>query len=671
MICACIGAAFAAVAAAAPSASLGEDVDAFGRMPTLRHVSVSPSGNRVAALYRDGGAEEYSFIVFEYGDQFQMRYAGKQNEQFRVSEPHWMRDDRIVFSVRFGAMRHRTDTVETRLMSLDVETGEIIPLFDAEQRQGVAETRGSIAAPVQIQDRIVSLTRQDPDSLLVQYWNGDVYGKINHVYEVDVDRTKRHKRVHKGRDDIYDWKADELGEIRSGWGLEGGKEPRLRMLDSRGKWQDRSRRVAEDAPTFSVLGFPRAPGKAFVASAHETETAALYLYDVDSDRFEEQLFHSPVSDVYGVYQQRGTGEALGVIYAEDESLIHWFGQNFVRDAIDVMERTFPGRAVTLTDLNAEQTHAVFLVDGTNEAGSYYIFDIANRQVTALPTQYPTLEGRAMGAVVRVDYEARDGLSIPAYLTLPPGLSLTDAKDLPFVVMPHGGPTARSFAQFDWRTQFLASRGYGVLQMNFRGSSGYGEAFRKAGDRQWGQAMQDDITDGAEWLVAQGYADGDRLAIMGGSYGGYASLMGVVKTPDLYQCSVAYGAVTDLHALLRDTQRYRGGEYMTRHIGTLWSDRAMHRENSPMLRADAIKVPVLLVHGEDDRVVDVNQSRGMASALKRSGTPHRYVELPAGSHYVDVGDNRMVFLREVGSFLSECLGGPEERADSGAAADPRG
>ncbi|WP_031552664.1 alpha/beta hydrolase family protein [Parvularcula oceani] len=658
MIIAYLGAGLLALAAA--SAAAETDVEAFGRMPTLQDVSVSPSGERVAALYRGDRDEEYSFVVFGGGgaqDAMQIVFEVRQSEKFRVSDPIWMRDDRIVFSLRFNAERYRTDTVETRLMSLDVNTGEIIPLFKTERRRQIGSTIDEAGIPVQIQTDIVSLTRQDPGSLLVQYWKEGT----THVYKVDVDKTRRHERVHRGRSDIYDWQADETGEIRSGWGLgnehwglAGEKEPRLRMLDSRGDWQDRTERVGEDKPVFRVLGFPRTPGKAFVASTHETETEALYLYDVDADRFEKQLFHSPVSDVYSVIQQRGTGEALGVTYADDEGDIHWFGENFVREVLEDMNRTFEGKSVTLKSLNPEQTHAVLFIDGTNEPGGYYIFDIEARRVIALPLQYPALAGRAMGDVFRVDYEARDGLSIPAYVTLPPGLSLEDAENLPFVVMPHGGPTARSFAQFDWRTQFLAARGYGVLQMNFRGSDGYGEAFRAAGERQWGQAMQDDITDGAAWLVEQGHADPERLAIMGGSYGGYAALMGTVKTPELFSCAVAYNAVSNLPALVRDENRYVGGRYRTRHIGRLWSDRRMLRENSPAMQADAIEVPILLVHGEDDRVVSFDQGEDMRRALERADVPHRWLALPKGSHQLDVGDNRMTFLAAVDDFLGDCL-----------------
>ncbi|MEM1398020.1 MAG: prolyl oligopeptidase family serine peptidase, partial [Pseudomonadota bacterium] len=173
---------------------------------------------------------------------------------------------------------------------------------------------------------------------------------------------------------------------------------------------------------------------------------------------------------------------------------------------------------------------------------------------------------------------------------------------------------------------------------------------------WGQSMQDDITDGANWLVENGYADANRLAILGGSYGGYAALMGAVKTPDLYQCAVSFAGVTDLPARLKRIRAYIGGRAAEQYIGNLWTDRDKLRENSPALQADKITKPILLIHGEDDRIVDVNQSRKMRGALKRRNKDFKYIELPNGSHGLRTYKNRLTFLKETEAFLSDCLDG---------------
>jgi len=193
-----------------------------------------------------------------------------------------------------------------------------------------------------------------------------------------------------------------------------------------------------------------------------------------------------------------------------------------------------------------------------------------------------------------------------------------------------------------------------LQMNFRGSSGYGEEFMAAGDKQWGQAMQDDITDGSKWLVSAGIADPERIAISGSSYGGYAALMGAVKTPDLYQCAISFAGVTDLPDLIRDARNYVNGRYSTRHIGNLWREGPMLRENSPARRAEDISIPILLMHGEKDRVVDPAQSRKMARTLQRMNKDVTYIEFENGDHYLSLYANRLRFLEETERFLSRCL-----------------
>nr|WP_269815615.1 prolyl oligopeptidase family serine peptidase [Parvularcula mediterranea] len=275
-------------------------------------------------------------------------------------------------------------------------------------------------------------------------------------------------------------------------------------------------------------------------------------------------------------------------------------------------------------------------------------------MSELPSQYPALDDATLGEVIVTSYKARDGLDIQAFVTLPPGMgSLEEAKNLPFALLPHGGPTARDFYGFDWLAQFLAHQGFGVMQMNFRGSSGYGEEFKSAGDRQWGQAMQDDITDGAKWLIGEGMADAGKTSIIGASYGGYAALMGAVKTPDLYRCAVAINAVTDLPKILKDGKDYVGGTYGTRHIGRLWGDRKMLAENSPARRADDIKIPTLIIMSEEDRVVRPDHSEDMHRALKRAGKDTKLVTLPKGSHYLNVGTNRITMLREMDGFLSRC------------------
>jgi dipeptidyl aminopeptidase/acylaminoacyl peptidase len=200
--------------------------------------------------------------------------------------------------------------------------------------------------------------------------------------------------------------------------------------------------------------------------------------------------------------------------------------------------------------------------------------------------------------------------------------------------------------FNYWTQFLVSRGWNVLQVNFRGSSGYGGDFLQAGFKRWGFEMQDDLTDAAQYVIGQGIADPERICIVGGSYGGYAALMGVVKTPEFFRCAVSFAAVSDLQSLLEERRQFLGYELgAERQLGSLWSDRGRLKATSPVNHADKIRTPLLIVHGAEDRVVPVEQSRAMVEALKDAGfTRMRYVELPDGDHHLSRQDDRLTFFR---------------------------
>jgi dipeptidyl aminopeptidase/acylaminoacyl peptidase len=252
----------------------------------------------------------------------------------------------------------------------------------------------------------------------------------------------------------------------------------------------------------------------------------------------------------------------------------------------------------------------------------------------------------------VDYVARDGLAIPAYLTLPSGI---EPRQLPAIALVHGGPWSRDTIDWDPEVQLLANRGYAVLQVNFRGSSGLGESHLRAGYREWGQKIQDDITDGVKWLIAQGVADPDRVGIVGTSYGGYAALVGLVKTPRLYRAGVAYAPVTDIELMISDDRWYEWGyEWHQTMVGGERGDKSRLRENSPLRRVAEITVPVLIGHGTDDQRVHVRQSQRMAEALKAAGKDYQYLECPDEIHGFLVEANRIRWYATLIEFLDRNL-----------------
>jgi dipeptidyl aminopeptidase/acylaminoacyl peptidase len=256
----------------------------------------------------------------------------------------------------------------------------------------------------------------------------------------------------------------------------------------------------------------------------------------------------------------------------------------------------------------------------------------------------TIGLKRMHPVRTIRYKARDGLEIPAVLTLPAGL---EARALPVVVMPHGGPFARDSETWDWWAQFLADRGYAVVQPNYRGSAGYGTAFAEKGQGQWGLAMQDDLNDALAFLVRAGIADPKRAAMVGASYGGYAAMRAAQRDGALYRCAVAFAGVSDLPALLRYDSRFlntgRGIDWLRKQAPDL-------RAVSPINFPGQFSIPILLVHGKKDQRVPVKQSRELAEKLSKAGKSVKYVEQPQGDQYVSREADRLQFLTELEAFL---------------------
>jgi dipeptidyl aminopeptidase/acylaminoacyl peptidase len=366
------------------------------------------------------------------------------------------------------------------------------------------------------------------------------------------------------------------------------------------------------------------------------------------------LAEEPDADITGVYTDPHTGAIVGVYVGGTSAKVHWLDSS-VQHRQEALQRAFPGREVDIYGWTLDGTKTLARVETPSNAPVYYLVDFTTHRADIAAEEYPALAGVALGEVKGISYKARDGTEIPAYLTMPPTKS---AAPLPLVVLPHGGPQARDYLTFDWLVQFLASRGYVVLQPQFRGSTGFGDAFREAGYRQWGGLMQDDITDGVRAMIDQGIADAHRICIVGASYGGYAALAGAAFTPDLYSCAVSISGVSDLPALMRESVPIYGGALSTSlsdwkmRIGAP-NDSALTTK-SPINSVKTIKIPVLIVYGTGDGVVPNEQSERMARALKSAGKSVTVSVLQGEDHWLSRTETRLQVLKDLDAFLGEHL-----------------
>jgi dipeptidyl aminopeptidase/acylaminoacyl peptidase len=383
-------------------------------------------------------------------------------------------------------------------------------------------------------------------------------------------------------------------------------------------------------------------------------TTALYALDLNTGKFGDPLFDNPSYDLDHVLRDDRTGRVIGVAWSDDGMEHRYFDTRY-QQRQDALEHAFPGMSVEIVSMSAASDIMLVSVTGPKSPVTYYYFDARTSRADLIGSTYPDLTDKDLGEVRPYPYKARDGLDIHAYLTLPPG---KPATRLPVVVMPHGGPDARDDMEFDWWSQFLANRGYAVLRPNFRGSSGYGDAFTQAGLHQWGLKMQDDITDGVKKLIADGIADPKRICIVGASYGGYAALAGAAFTPDLYACAVSVAGVSDLEAL-QGTDDDEPVTEMTRfwslRIGDMKTDSVRIRATSPAQHVDAIRIPILLMASEGDRTVPYSQSVAMNDALKKAGKTVRFVTLEGDDHYLALAATRVRILRETEAFLKQYIG----------------
>lgn len=604
--------------------------------PILTRPALSASGRLVAALSYDGDVPVLVVLGLEPGQEpWLVTMEGWRVEWFR-----WLGDERILLGAISVGRSGRATGFRSRLM-----------LVDPAQRKLKLMLRGhKEAAAVGFEHTLLATLPDDPKRVLVDL--NPRYTGLAEARLLTLGKSRYIGRlVQAAVPEVSVMQADANGVVRAGWGIRARADRRvLKLRNGKGQWIDYSDRVQDDG--FVVQALPTADlDTVYVVSDHEHDLGALYEFSVSQGTFGEMLAQSDASEIVGV-SLSPDGTVLEAVYFGSEKVPDLFLNPWLARLYTKLDEILPGMTNTIVSSTPDRSRALIVSTSSTQAPQFWVFDRATMSLNPFAASYPSLVGQPLARTVSETYKARDGLSIQAYITRP--VASAAGQQLPFVVLPHGGPHSRDFLRFDWLVQLLASQGFGVLQMNFRGSTGYGRKFEEAGQQQWGQAMQNDITDGTRWLIEQGYADVDRIAIAGGSYGGYAALMGVVREPELYRCAVSLNGVTDLPELLAEAYEYEGGRFLFRHIGRLWQDRVSLRSNSPAQQAARIQVPVLLAHGTEDLVVNVNQSRRMQQSLERAGATYRYLELPEGDHYLSRPSNRLAFSEALLRFLAEHL-----------------
>jgi dipeptidyl aminopeptidase/acylaminoacyl peptidase len=643
--------------ASATIADSGPELAAkFGALESIQQISMSPNGNLVSFVAPVAGASALYISDLSLGGQPRpiLRVSSSDGQ---LSFCDWVTDTRLTCSLR-GAVSDGLQLIGySRMIALDADGTNAVRLSSRTNTRslGFMQHGGQVIDwDIREKPGAVLMTRDFiPEESTGTHIQHDEDGLG--VEEVD-SQTLRRRTVEQARRDAFDYISDGHGTVRI-MGMQGHTDSgylrdRVKYLYRRvgsRDWDDLSEQSAsgERESGFTPLAVDSASNVVFGLDDHDGFDA-LYSISLDGTRTRNLVLSRPDVDIDSLITIGRDNRVVGASYATERRTTEFFDPA-LRSLSAALSRALPGNpSVSFIDASRDEAFLLVLVSSDTNPGMFYRYTKATRRLEELLPVRVELAGIPLAPMRPVSYAAADGTQIPAYLTLPPG---SDGKNLPAIVMPHGGPGARDEWGFDWLVQYYAARGYAVLQPNFRGSTGYGSAwYQRNGFRSWRVAIGD-VNDAGRWLVTQGIAAPDKLGIVGWSYGGYAALQTSVLDPDLFKAIVAIAPVTDLERLRQESAGYTNFPQVDQYIGN-----GPHvREGSPAQNVDRIKAPVLLFHGTRDQNVGVAESRLMADRLRDAGKQVTYVEFDDLAHSLSNAAARTRLLNESDAFLRRSMG----------------
>jgi dipeptidyl aminopeptidase/acylaminoacyl peptidase len=499
---------------------------------------------------------------------------------------------------------------------------------------------------------IIDELESDPEHMLIDMNKRDA--RVFDVYRININ-TGQMEMIAQNPGNITGWMTDHDGKLRIALTTDGVNTSVL-FRDSE-KDDFKALITTSFKETITPLFFTFDNKNLYVSSNIGRDKAAIFEYDVKNKKNIRLLYEHPEVDVDSLMKSDKRKKITGTYYYTEKLHYHFFDEN--REQLqEELEKRLPGYEVRVSSLSKDETKVLVRTYSDRSLGSYYYLNRDSNEFMKLVDVSPWLIEDEMSEMKPVSYTSRDGLTIHGYLTLPKGIK---AKNLPVIINPHGGPWARDTWGFIPEVQFLANRGYAVLQMNFRTSTGYGRKFWEAGFKQNGLAIQDDITDGVNWLIDEGIADPERVGIYGGSYGGYCTLAGVAFTPDLYACGVDYVGISSWFTILEGIPPYWEPmrEMFYEMVGDPEKDRELLEKTSPLFHADKIKAPLFVAQGANDPRVNIKESDQIVDALKKRGVEVEYMIKENEGHGFRNEENRFDFYRAMEKFLAKHLGGRAE------------
>ncbi len=625
-------------------------IELFTAHSEFKSMQLSPDGKHIAFTFEEKDNEIKMAIITSDMKKITMAFGRGENKH--VINPFWANNSRVVFNIIKNTGTFVKSSFNPFTVAVNVDGKKRRRLFDDSRRSGF---------------QIINTLRNDPNFILVAKSHFTERGGIK-INRLNINNGKlKYMDViphAKGRGRIVRVGVDNDGEVRIAVELDPG-ENKYDFDDDittfhykvGGAWS-KTKLVSQrkDAKIERALGFNRDNTKYYFISnldMPKNDTRGVFSFDFETKNIKLEFRHPDV-DVDGAI--RGPkGEVLGVNYSPGYPARHYFDKN--DDEVKFLQSisaSFRGENASVTSYTHDGTKAIVFVRSDRNPGDFYLYNRTKGSLRYLASVLPKIKPKLMSSVEAFTMEARDGVKLYGLLTLPKD---KEAKNLPLIVIPHGGPIALDRWGYNPENQLLANRGYAVVQINFRGSSGYGEDFTEMGYHQWGRKMQDDITDATLWAIKEGIADKDRICIMGGSYGGYATLQGLVREPDLYKCGIGIVGVYSLPMMWTkgDVMEARRANYSEVYLNNIIGrDDAELKAYSPAFNVDKIKAPVFIIHGERDRRVPIEHAELLRKNLKKHGKTFEWLVKDEGHGFTQV-KNRNIQYKQVLAFLEKYIG----------------
>ncbi|MDI1251495.1 MAG: S9 family peptidase [Lacunisphaera sp.] len=619
--------ALALTVSAAPAVPPEIPVETLFQNPTISNLEFSPDGKKVLCLVPYERRQNLAVIDLEKGAKNLLSSFKDQ----QATSPFWASDNRILFGVDDKGKE------QFQIYAVNPDGSEAVTL------------------PFDRSVRLKKRLPDDPKNFLVLA--GITYRTWWDVALMNLKTGKLSPPIARAPGNVEDYVIDHKNVVRVAMVSDNvTKINKVLYRDANlEEWQELTS-YPFDHEGWTPIAFDGDNRTLFVSSDIGRKTRAIYRYDTATKTMGELVFADDTYDIHtddvnAIIYDESKDKVVGIQYEADRRRFHWLDEE-MKAIHGRMEKALPDTVHQPVQFAEDGSKIIFYSYSDRDPGVFYIYDRKRQQVSELAVIKPAIDPAQMAPKKPVVFKARDGLTLHGYLTLPVG---RDAKNLPLIIHPHGGPYGpRDMWGYDPEVQFYANRGYAVLQINFRGSGGYGAWFEAAGFKKWGLEMQDDLSDGVKWAVDQGLADPKRVLIAGASYGGYATMAGLVYTPELYCAGINYVGVVDINNLIPKAMPADLMHWRHTRLGNPGdsADRKRVHDTSPVHFAERVRVPLLMAYGKNDPRVTIDQAYDIERALKRSNVPYELIIEKDEGHGFRMEEKRIAFYKRIDAFLKQ-------------------